>query len=184
MKYAWKMLVTLLFIFSGCSNEEISIKQFEQADVIHNDVKSIETFPSGRKNIHSSTYYLLFLVKNPQKDIAGLYESLDSHAKNYLKSRKQNLIDAIIQRYPETDKSKIKFLYYRTSKMLPWDWESDKTYLPPIEGCPVDLIGYFVFNVNSDEFEYISVMKRSKNVFHYGKITEEIVDEESICTKN
>lgn len=178
MKYSWKMFVIVLFIFAGCSTDEISIKQFEQTDIIHNDVRSIKSFPYGHKNISYSEHYLLFLVKNPQKDIEELCKSLDSHSKNYLRLHKQNLINAIKQQYPETNEAKIIFLYYRTSKMLPWDRESDNTYLPPIEGYPVDLIGYFIFNVNSSKFEYISIMKRSKNIFHYGKIIEEITREE------
>lgn len=178
MKYPLKFFIVLLLIFTGCSTEEISIKKFEQADIIHNDIRSIKSFPSGHKNISYSTYYLLFLVKNPQKDIEELSKSLDSHSKNYLRLHKQNLINAIKQRYPETNEAKVIFLYYRTSKMLSWNRESDNTYLPPIEGYPVDLIGYFIFNVNSDKFEYISVMKRSKNIFHYGKVIEELVREE------
>lgn len=178
MKYILKIFIVLLLIFTGCSTKKISIKQFEQADIIHNDVKSIESFPSGNKNISYPTDYLLFLVKNPQKNIEELCESLDSYSKNYLRLHKQNLLNAIRHKYPETSETKIFFLYYKTSKMLPWDWESDNIHLPPIEGYPVDLIGYFIFNVNSDKFEYISVMKRSKNIFHYGKIIEEIVRKE------
>lgn len=178
MKYSLRIFIVLLLIFTGCSTEEISIKKFEQADIIHNDVRSFKSFPSGHKNISYSTYYLLFLVKNPQKDIEELCESLDSYSKNYLRLHKQSLLNAIRHKYPETNEAKIIFLYYRTSRMLPWDWESDNIHLPPIEGYPVDLIGYFIFNVNSDKFEYISVMKRNKNIFHYGKIIEEFVREE------
>lgn len=120
----------------------------------------------------------MFLVKNPQKDIKELCESLDSYSKNYLRLHKQNLLNSIRHKYPETNEVKIIFLYYRTSRMLPWDWESDNIHLPPIEGYPVDLIGYFSFNVNSGKFEYISIAKRSKNVFHYGKVLEELAREE------
>lgn len=178
MKYAWKIFIIFFFIFAGCSNGGFFIKKFEQADIIHNDVRIIESSLSSNATISCSTYYLLFLVKNPQKDIAELYESLDSHAKNYLKLNKQDLINAIKQRYPETNKARIQFLYYRTSKMLPWNWKADQTYSPPIEGYPVDLIGDFIFDVNSGKFKCVFVVKRSKNFFHYGKVTEEIVNKE------
>ena len=110
MKYILKIFIVLLLIFTGCSTKKISIKQFEQADIIHNDVKSIESFPSGNKNISYSTDYLLFLVKNPQKNIEELCESLDSYSKNYLRLHKQNLLNAIRHKYPET--SETKFFFY------------------------------------------------------------------------
>ena len=76
---------------------------------------------------------------------------------------------------PTTEEKAIEIDFFRVSKELPWIMNKD--YIPPYhlgEGNPVDWIGRFIYNVNSDEIKYYFVCKRKKSFLNYGKITEEI----------
>lgn len=84
-------------------------------------------------------------------------------------------VDEINERNPTAKEKLIEIDFFRASK-LPWIMKEN--YMPPYhlgEGNPVDLIGRFIYDVNSGEICYCSVCNRKKSFFDYEKVTEQIV---------
>lgn len=151
-------IISLIFI--SCKDKQTQIKELEFYDSI----------------IAENTRLKGYLIKNAPYNINELENFLYDYSKNILSDDFiTQSINMIIERNPTTEEKAIEIDFFRVSKELPWIMNKD--YIPPYhlgEGNPVDWIGRFIYNVNSDEIKYYFVCKRKKSFLNYGKITEEI----------
>lgn len=99
-------------------------------------------------------YSKCYLIKNPDMKLDALCNRLGSFCVQELE---QN-----------ADGKKKLFLFYRTSRKMPWFWNES---ISSLDGIPSDLIGVFSY---SEDNTLIScdVYKRSSSFFHYGKIKQ------------
>ncbi|MBD5435029.1 MAG: hypothetical protein HDR36_00685 [Treponema sp.] len=131
--------------------------------------------PKNSEYENSVTREVGFLVKNPESDIDEMEFLLKMYAKKLLTKDFISETNASFEEKGIHDsKGYIEIAFFRVSKELPWVMNAD--YIRPYhlgEGNPVDWIGRFIYDIELEEFNYYVIMKRSKGIFDYGKITSQ-----------